>query len=175
MNEALLAMYDRHRRIILSQLRGRVEAQDMEDVLHTVIDAIFEKIELLRELPDLRQAMYIRSIARNIAMDYLRDRVYRRANISDGPDEDMTLIADDARSVEMQVLGTDELSAMQAAIRRLPEEKRQLLEMKYLLEMTDAQIAREYGISRANVRQRLSRIRHELRARMEEMGYGKDV
>lgn len=32
MNEALLAMYDRHRRIILAQLRGRVEAQDMKYV-----------------------------------------------------------------------------------------------------------------------------------------------
>ena len=68
----------------------------------------------------------------------------------------------------------DTIGAMQAAIRKLPEEKRQLLEMKYLQDMPDGQIAQRLGIQSNNVRQRLSRVRRELRAMMEEMGYEKE-
>ena len=122
----------------------------------------------------MRQAMYIRSVARNIAMDYLRARVRRRERLADGPDEDMERIADARAGVEQQVFRADTIGAMQAAIRKLPEEKRQLLEMKYLQDMPDGQIAQRLGIQSNNVRQRLSRVRRELRAMMEEMGYEKE-
>ena len=174
MDDRLMDMYRRHHRIILAQLRGRVDAQDMEDALHAVVDAMLGKQLFLESLSDMRQAMYIRSVARNIAMDYLRARVRRRERLADGPDEDMERIADARAGVEQQVFRADTIGAMQAAIRKLPEEKRQLLEMKYLQDMPDGQIAQRLGIQKDNVRQRLSRVRRELRAMMEEMGYEKE-
>lgn len=174
MDDRLMDMYRRHHRIILAQLRGRVDAQDMEDALHAVMDAMLEKQLLLESLSDMRQTMYIRSVARNIAMDYLRARVRKRERLADGPDEDMERIADARAGVEQQVFRADAIGAMQAAIRKLPEEKRQLLEMKYLQDMPDGQIAQRLGIQKDNVRQRLSRVRRELRAMMEEMGYEKE-
>ena len=174
MDDRLMDMYRRHHRIILAQLRGRVDAQDMEDALHAVMDAMLEKQLLLESLSDMRQTMYIRSVARNVAMDYLRARVRKRERLADGPDEDMERIADARAGVEQQVFRADAIGAMQAAIRKLPEEKRQLLEMKYLQDMPDGQIAQRLGIQKDNVRQRLSRVRRELRAMMEEMGYEKE-
>ena len=168
--EDLAAMYEKHHRIIFSQLRGRVERQDTEDVLHVILDRMLAGMDRMRNMDEIRQAMYIRSIARNAAMDYLRARIRHRSHTADAPDEDLAHLTD-PQCVEDVVLRRDALSGMKRAIAALPMEKRDLLEMKYVQEMDDAQIARHLGISRVNVRQRLSRLRRELRTKMEEMGY----
>ena len=171
MKEALSAMYEKHHRIIFAQLRGRVDGQDTEDVLHSILDRMLRSMDRLNTMDEIRQAMYIRSIARNAAMDYLRARVRRRNHMADATDEDMADLADSQPRVEDMVLTRDTLAQMRRLIAALPAPKRDLLEMKYVQEMDDGQIARTLGISRVNVRQRLSRIRKELRERMEAMGY----
>lgn len=168
---ALQEMYRRHYRVILAQLRGRVAAQDVEDALCSVIDAMLARLDQLQQWPELRQAAYIRSVARNVAMDYLRGVMRDRRHMADMPDEDMSRLPDTVDSPEMQAVRRSELEAMQAAIRSLPPEKRDLLEMKYMQNMDDAQIAARLGIRRDNVRQRLFRVRKELRRMMEDMGY----
>ena len=168
--EDLAAMYERHHRIIFSQLRGRVERQDTEDVLHVILDHMLAGMDRMRNMDEIRQTMYIRSIARNAAMDYLRARVRQRDHTADASDEDLVHLID-PQCVEDVVLHRDALSGMKRAIAALPADKRDLLELKYVQELDDAQIARRLGISRVNVRQRLSRLRKELRVRMEEMGY----
>lgn len=167
----LMELYRKHQRVILAQLRGRVPLQDVEDVVCAVVDAMLARYEHLQEWPEKRQAMYIRSMARNEAVNYLRRRIRTRRHVLDIPDEDMANVPDGADSPEAQAIRRSEMTAMQAAIRALPPEKRDLLEMKYLQDMDDAQIAARMGISRENVRQRLSRLRKELRKRMEDMGY----
>lgn len=171
MKEALSAMYEKHHRIIFAQLRGRVDGQDTEDVLHSILDRMLRSMDRLNTMDEIRQAMYIRSIARNAAVDYLRDRVRRRRHAADASDEDIARLTDPRQNVEEEVLHRDEISGMRRAVAALSEEKRNLLEMKYVQELDDAQIARVLGIRRENVRQRLSRLRKELRAGMEEIGY----
>ena len=173
--QQLLMLYQRYHRVILAQLRGRVDPEDVEDVLHGILDDMLAALSRLQAMDDLRQAGYIRSIARNAAVDYLRLRMRRREKVADATDTDLAFIADPSDSVEAQVIRLDALSAMKTAICALPEAKRQLLEMKYLQELDDRQIARYMGISCANVRQRLSRVRRELRRRMEDMGYEREV
>lgn len=167
----VLEMYQRHGRIIISQIRGRVPQQDVEDVLCAVVDAMMQRLPQLQGYSHIRQAMYLRAIARNEVADYLRSRVRTRERIADMEDEDMAALADDSDSVEAIVIRQDALERMRAAIQRLPQHKRDLLEMKYMQELSDEQIARKFGISPAGVRKRLSRLRTELRAMMKEDGY----
>ena len=167
----LMEMYRRHHRVIVAQLRGRVQPQDMEDALCAVVDALLPRCGQMQGWPEMRQAMYVRAIVRNVAMDYLRGRIRSRRYMADMPDEAMTFVPDVSDGPEAQAVRRSEMQAMQAAIRALPPEKRDLLEMKYMQDMDDAQIAARLGIRRDNVRQRLSRLRKELRKRMEDMGY----
>ena len=167
----LLDMYRRHHRVILSQICGRVQPQDVEDVLHGVLAAILPRLEQLQGYSETRQAVYVRAMARNAAADYLRSRVRTRQRIADMDDEDMRGIADESDSVEALIVRQDALERMRGAIKRLPVEKRDLLEMKYMQEMDDAQIAARLGIRQENVRQRLHRLRKELRRMMKEDGY----
>jgi RNA polymerase sigma-70 factor, ECF subfamily len=62
-----------------------------------------------------------------------------------------------------QVLATVELADLHAALARLSERDRQLLEMKYEEDLTQATIARRLGIPEGTVKVRLHRARNKLR------------
>jgi RNA polymerase sigma-70 factor, ECF subfamily len=62
-----------------------------------------------------------------------------------------------------QVLATVETADLHAALERLSERDRQLLEMKYEEDLTQATIARRLGIPLGTVKVRLHRARNKLR------------
>jgi RNA polymerase sigma-70 factor (ECF subfamily) len=62
-----------------------------------------------------------------------------------------------------QVLATVELADLHAALARLSEPDRRLLEMKYEEDLTQATIARRLGIPEGTVKVRLHRARNKLR------------
>jgi RNA polymerase sigma-70 factor, ECF subfamily len=62
-----------------------------------------------------------------------------------------------------QVLATVETADLHAALERLSERDRQLLEMKYEEDLTQATIARRLGIPEGTVKVRLHRARNKLR------------
>ncbi len=61
------------------------------------------------------------------------------------------------------MLATVETADLQAALGRLSERDRQLLEMKYEEDLTQATIARRLGIPLGTVKVRLHRARNKLR------------
>lgn len=62
-----------------------------------------------------------------------------------------------------QVLATVELADLHAALDRLSERDRELLEMRYQEDLTQAAIARKLGIPEGTVKVRLHRARKKLR------------
>jgi RNA polymerase sigma-70 factor (ECF subfamily) len=62
-----------------------------------------------------------------------------------------------------QVLAAVELADFHAALKRLSERDRMLLEMKYEQDLTQAMIARRLGIPEGTVKVRLHRARNKLR------------
>ena len=164
----LLELYQRHHRAILAQVRRRVPPQDVEDVLCDVLDGLLPRLEGLYAFSELRQAVYIRSVTRNAVADYMRRAVRTRARFVDVADADLERLSDGADSVEETVLRREQVERMKEAIRALPDDRRALLEMKYVQELDDGEIAARLGVSCAAVRQQLSRLRKRLRRTMEE-------
>jgi RNA polymerase sigma-70 factor (ECF subfamily) len=64
---------------------------------------------------------------------------------------------------DAQVLATVELADLHAALERLSERDRRLLEMRYQEDLTQATIARRLGIPEGTVKVRLHRARNKLR------------
>lgn len=64
---------------------------------------------------------------------------------------------------DAQVLATVELADLHAALERLSERDRLLLEMRYQEDLTQATIARRLGIPEGTVKVRLHRARNKLR------------
>lgn len=172
--ELLLELYQQYHRVILDQLRVYVEPQELEDVLYTVIDSMAARIGQLAVYTPERRLVYIRAIARNTAVSYLRRRIRMRKKLVDISDDALAAVADEQTGVEQEILRRDMLSALRGLIGKLPEEKRALLEMKYLLDMDNRQIAEMMHLSQTAVRQRLSRLRREIYAMLDAMGYGEE-
>lgn len=64
---------------------------------------------------------------------------------------------------DAQVVATVELADLHAALERLSERDRRLLEMRYEEDLTQATIARRLGIPEGTVKVRLHRARNKLR------------
>ena len=64
---------------------------------------------------------------------------------------------------DAQVLATVELADLHAALERLSDRDRRLLEMRYEEDLTQATIARRLGIPEGTVKVRLHRARNKLR------------
>lgn len=136
-----------------------LNAADAEDAVQTAFAALCKKISLLQGMDCCTLRSYVVISVRNAAINVLRARG-RRAELLFG-DEDYadSLFGGDADDAVLAFIRQDSLAA---AVRQLPERDRALMEMKYILGLSDAEIARRFGIKKDSVRSLLTRFRKRL-------------
>jgi RNA polymerase sigma factor (sigma-70 family) len=62
------------------------------------------------------------------------------------------LLGHDALSADTPLLASEDRRAVMAALRRLPDRQREVLVLRYYLELSDAEISRVMGIQQSTVR-----------------------
>lgn len=100
-----------------------------------------------------REMSYLYTIARNLCMDEFRKKA--ALNIDEYPD----LTACKASEPENVIEGI----AIEAALDELPEELREIIVMRYISEMSTADIGKVCGMSRFSVNRRLKEGLNRLR------------
>ena len=124
-----------------------------EDAVHQAFLKIIENLDKIEDVHCHKTKSYIVIIVRNNAID-LYNRRKRNKTI---PLEQMEFCISDeiySRSVDLDYLTR--------AVMKLPVIYKEVLTLKYLQELTNAEIAQTLGISEATVRKRLERARHKL-------------
>lgn len=158
----LYDIYERYHaaaeRVAMRILRSRPDA---EDAVQNAFVQVIRHFEKFSEIPCKNQRAWIITVVRNEALMILRKR---RRTV---PLEDWDAIESRAESVT----GYAGLVSLFAA---LPETYRSVLEMKYILGYSGAEIAEKLGISEGAVNTRLSRGRELLRKIMEKEGFADD-
>ncbi|MDD4096962.1 MAG: sigma-70 family RNA polymerase sigma factor, partial [Oscillospiraceae bacterium] len=86
-------------------------------------------------------------------------------------DDRLNDIPDQQKPLDERVVDGLEKKALLQAIKELPENERALLQMKYLTELKNREIAKMFYISEASVRVYLSRSRKHLYSIMRGQGY----
>ncbi len=104
-------------------------------------------------------------VCKNLWLDQLRQRKFQA-------DPDALLTLADTNTPETIYLRSQERKALWQAIGALTPLDRELVTLHYFSGLPLAEIAPLLGKSYAAVRQRLTRLRHMLKQRMEEQGYG---
>jgi RNA polymerase sigma-70 factor (sigma-E family) len=105
---------------------------------------------------------YLRSSVLNGARSKLRRRrVQRLVDRPRRPEPDP--------SAETLALDRDEQSTLAAAVRRLPQRQREVIVLRYYLDMSEAQIAETLGIGTGSVKSHASRAIHSLAQQVEAM------
>jgi RNA polymerase sigma-70 factor (sigma-E family) len=115
-----------------------------EDIVQDAFYGLYRRWDYLSD-QDKAQA-YLRSCVLNACRSALR-----RSRAKAGPLDAISGTGEQA-SGEAAALLEDERKAVMAALRRLPHRQREVLVLRFYLDLTDAQIAAQMGIGQSTVR-----------------------
>ncbi|WP_430457797.1 RNA polymerase sigma factor [Rheinheimera sp.] len=124
-------------------------------------------IHVWQQLPQLREASsflpWIRQITRYQAFHGLRDHKARRELDSDDADTVLAEFVDPDANPELWHGRAEQAQLLQQFLDALPAESREILLLFYREEQSSSQVAALLGISEANVRKKLQRVRESLK------------
>lgn len=106
-------------------------------------------------------ASWLFSIARNKAMDYFRNRR------KETPLEEAEFIPADGNMLQ-QVIKTERIAALSKPIRALPEEEQELIRLRFVAELSFAEIGHLLGQKEDTVKKSTYRLLARLKAQLED-------
>ena len=156
-DEALSALFLGHSRALVGLARLLVDdLATAEDVVQDAFAATYRRWTSIRS-PDAALP-YLRAAVVNQARKRLRDRQHgARVSALDPVDHADPDNATDALERQHVVL---------AALRRLPPRQRQVVVLRYYLDLTESQIADQLGLTRGAVHRHATRAAETLRTRL---------
>jgi RNA polymerase sigma-70 factor (ECF subfamily) len=158
------ALYSAHRQTLHAYFVGKTGDSDLAlDLVQEVFVRLWRNLPAVVSLAEARQRAWLFSVARNLVIDEYRGREARRASGAQ--------LARQAALAESAAPATDALAmqrlrvqAVDAAIRRLPEDFRTILVLSVLGERSSAEIGEVLGRPAGTVRYQLLQARRQLAA-----------
>lgn len=143
-------------RYLFSRIGNLSEA---EDVTAQTFLAALERFPKYRH--DGYFASWLFSIARNKAMDYFRNR-RKETSL-----EEAEFIPADGNLLQ-QVIKTERISALSKLIRALPEEEQELIRLRFVAELSFAEIGHLLGQKEDTVKKSIYRLLARLKVQLED-------
>ncbi|MEL7609479.1 MAG: sigma-70 family RNA polymerase sigma factor [Bacillota bacterium] len=133
-----------------------------EDMIHDACVQLIKNIATIRSLKSCVLPAYLVSTIRRVSLNYAyRNHGARQKEILGLQDEFTADQADITADVEEIVLRQLNIEHLEKAISKLPQSLQDALNFKYLLGMTDEEIAQSIGVRKDSVRQYLTRARRK--------------
>jgi RNA polymerase sigma-70 factor (ECF subfamily) len=163
-------LYTNHYGFVKKTVYGIIkDYRDLEDLVDDVYLKLIEKASILRTLNKNKTMTYVYYTAKSIAINFIVRRDLQNKYILTGLDDDLSeSFISSEYGMEERIVYQSELESLGSAIMKLPQNQRDLLNYKYLLNMNDAEIGEILGIEAGSVRQYLTRARRSARALMEK-------
>lgn len=155
---AFTRVYDQHYSAVYAYFVGRTSDAEAADLLQETFLRVWRRLAEVRDLTPVRQRAWIFTVARNLAIDTYRSRATRNAATSQLPTPTPT-VDDDP---EGALLSAERVSALDKALRQLPERLRVVVTMHAISGLTSTEIGTALSIPAGTVRYRLSLARKQL-------------
>jgi RNA polymerase sigma-70 factor (sigma-E family) len=147
-DDAVTVLFHMHWASLVRLARLLVDdVETAEDVVQEAFAQLHRRWGSLRD-PD-RALFYLRAAVANGSRNHLRSRRVRRIHVPDVPVP--------MASAEAEVMDREEHRAVLTHLRELPWRQRQVLVLRYYLDLSEAQIADALGISAGAVKSHASR------------------
>ena len=166
--EFMSSIYIQYERLMYSSIR--TVTQDswlVDDIFQTTFEKLIDKVHLLRTLNRDRLVNYLIVASRNTAYNlcHYQDRYNRNSifNLCDEPSSDQSF-----PDIEEYIILQNQLESFCKVWPKLDENSKYILEAKYILEMTDGEIAADLNIKPSSVRMALSRARKNAMSLLHE-------
>ena len=132
---------------------------EAEDILQSSFVKLSEKIELLRQLDEPRRMFYVVVTAKNNAKNHVRSAQRTRAYSLDDELYSFAGTLCSETNMEQLIISKEQQRQLRTAWARLDEASKILLEGRYILKMTDTELAKRLGTKPASIRMMLTRAR----------------
>lgn len=162
------SLYITYNRLIYSEIGKIVNNRwDIEDTQQAVLVKLIDKIPLLKSFDRSQLVNYIIVTSRNTALNFVRDQ--KRAtgfSFDEGIDSLGESYPSETSELDHLLL-KERLEDVAQAWQVLDPRSRRLLELKYILDRPNEEIAREFGVGTNSVRMLLTRARDKLKRNLK--------
>lgn len=130
-----------------------------EDIVQDTLVKLIDKIGLLRQLPSKKLINYIISASKNTAFNYLKRKENRDILAFDEIELQSKTETPLDRGPEVKIVFEEDLRQLSRIWGKLDERSKYLLEGRYILGKTSAEMAEDLGIKPDSIRMALTRAR----------------
>lgn len=135
---------------------------EAEELVQDVFMKLIERADFVMGVDEKKLPAYLMAAVRNSVMNHYRRRNVEKKYFTEVDEEEaIEWVRDEAPLPEEIYLQKEKASELSKALQKLPDRDRLILEEKYILEMSDAQISKEFGVSETSVRSYLTRARRK--------------
>ena len=164
-------LYRRHERLMYF-IAGKytANAQGREDIVQTAVLSLLKNEATLQRLPPYAQINYIAAAVRNTAINTIKRDQKEAARCT--PLDDLTEDFPQTHipGAEVRYLEKERQEELLTAFQEMREEEKQLLYGKYLMDLSDAELAQMLGCKPSSVRMKLTRARRAFVEKLREGG-----
>lgn len=159
-----------YERLMYKIARQYVDSQlDCEDIVQDSLANILKKYDAFGEMSKNQRIAYVAAVVRNRSLNFLKRKKLEDSIIVASVDDDMYHLAESVVQ-ETKPLTEIPLSVVREAINKLPNDDRYLIEGKYIVGLSDAELAQELKCKPASIRMKLTKARRKLLAEMKKLG-----
>ena len=161
-------LYRRYSRLMYATARRCVSSgQDCEDIVQDAVESLCKKLHTLMDLPAPALPVYITHTVKNQARNFIRHQAVVQKHIVEWNGGCL-----DSREAPLPPPETlaelrEDASRLYAVWPRLPEQDRELLYRKYVLDQSNEELAEFFRCRKDSIRMRLTRAKRKAISLME--------
>ena len=158
-----------YERLMYKIARQYVNSQiECEDIVQDSLANILNKFSTVIALNTNQQTAYVAAVVRNRSLNYLKRKQLEDGIIVASVDDESYCLQESTIQITRQ-LDTYSFSVKEALC-KLSDDDRYLLEGKYIIGLSDAELACELHCKPASIRMKLTKARRRLLAELERLG-----
>ncbi len=163
-----VALYETYGKTIYYTLkRFQIDEYTIEDLSQDIYIKLAGHLDDIDMTDSNRTRNYVITVTRNYCVSFLRKDRRRQDDLS----ENVSTIKSDEEDIEEYVVNHEQITWLANEINQLDDIYKSVLELKYVNEFTDDEIATFLKIKKKTVEMRLYRAKKILRKRLGEQGY----
>lgn len=153
-------LFEEHRRVLHAYLVGQVGVENAEDVLQETFIRVWRNMEKAQAVPVERQRFWLVAVARNLALDFHRQRKVRE-RLENAP------LPAPVPNPEQEAVTADMAVRLDAAIQCLPETLRTVLTLHIMGGLNSTEVGSLLERPVGTVRYQLAQARKKLAEALE--------
>ena len=165
--EFITEIYEKFYSQMLAKARSVSDnPEDAEELVQEVFADLIRRVDIVMAVERKKLPAYLLSAVKFSA--YTRNKRQSRWNFTEFDSEEVELLKDENAIPEELYLKTEAVAELKAALEKIPEKYKNILEFKYILGLSDFEIGEKFGITESAVRSCLARARRKAYSVMKE-------